>query len=134
MVFERLHPHGLRLADMKIEAGGSLADFQLTASLLSHSTMVRIRLDSVEIHCYNAGTTTADRIDNVVVSILEGLQQDSPDLELVSLTSSLGLHGIVGGVSALDFLSEFSGSPDVALGPPDGSGAALYFGESGTRA
>ena len=132
-LFDQLKPKGLNLADIRVEAAGSFADFQLTASLLRHSTIVRVKLDSVEVHCYNAAGAARDQVDDVVVSVLEGLRQNGSELRVASMTGAVALHGLVGGVSDVEFLSTYSRSGDVQLGPRSGGGAALYFGECGPR-
>jgi hypothetical protein len=131
-IYERLQPLGLRLADIKVEAVGSFADFLLTASLLNHSTLIRLRLDRVEVECYNV-SAASKVLDEIVVSVLEGIKADDSQLRFSAMTSAVSLHGDVDGMSAHEFLSRFSRAGGIELGPLEGAGTALYFGESGRR-
>lgn len=132
-VFDWLQPHGLSLADIKLDAAGSFADFQLTASFLGSSTVVRLKLDNVEVQCYNALGTARDLATDVAVSVFEGIRQDYPGLRIASMTGAVGLHGIVGDVSDLEFLSRFSQAGDLEMGHPAGAGTVFYFGKSEQR-
>ena len=82
-VFDRLQPHGLSLADIKVEAAGSFADFQLTASLLGSSTVVRLKLENMK--CI-ATTPSARREIAQLMSpsaFLRASGRTIPDYELV---------------------------------------------------
>ena len=111
-VFARLNRHGLRLADMKFEIGnGSLAEHQLTCSLLNYSTSVRFRIDTVEINSFNLHHLSEEQIGDVAVSALEALKLYSAATIFATYQLSVAAHGVVGGASGQEFVRRFTNPP-----------------------
>ncbi|MBI4482809.1 MAG: hypothetical protein HY652_07965 [Acidobacteria bacterium] len=119
---------------MKLESGGgSLAEVQLTCSLLAYSAIVRVRLDMAETHFLNVLSVTEEQIADVVVGVLEAVKLHAPTALFKLYTFAIGLHGVIEGVRARDLLSTYTKAPDDELGNLDGSGAVFYYGETNER-
>lgn len=133
-LFARLNRHGLRLSDIKIENGlGTLNEAQATASFLSLSTVVKIRLDTIEVNCFNARAVAEEQIGDLVIGALEAVKLHAPTLIFDAYTFALGMHGLLQGTTAVDFLQGFSNPPESRLGPLSGTGMVLYYGPSEGR-
>jgi len=134
-LFVRLGKHGLKLADVKFEAGGgTLAEVQWTCCLIAYSVIVRIRLDNVEVHCFNFRAVTQEQLGDVIVGALEAVKSHVPTAAFKLYTLSYGLHGLVAGTPAVQFLASYAHPPEPELGPLTGSGAVFYYGETTERA
>lgn len=133
-VFMRLEPHGLRLADMRIERGaGSAADFHLLCYLFNLWMTTRIRLDRVEVYCSELPQDYVKKIGAAIVDTVLAVRNHFPETSYRSYTLAVGLHGLLEGQSVKQFLSGFAVNAPGGLGPLIGNGAVFYFGPEGER-
>ena len=133
-LFGRLSPHGVRLADVKLEAGaGTLGEVQLTVSLLSYSAVVRIHLDYIELQWFNVRAVTEEQIGDVAIAVLEAVKLHAPAVNYQTYTFWVDVHGTVEELSPMRFLSEYVKPGEPKLGPLTGTGVIFYYGAMNER-
>ena len=135
---QRLHrslaTYGAGLGDMKFEGTwGSLGDAHLSVSFLRLSAVLRVRLDQIELHCFDARNLQEDDLAAVFVRTSQVLVEHDPAPAVASYSLAVGLHGLLAGVTAATFIERFVSAKDLQLGPPSGVGTVLYFGPSKGR-
>lgn len=117
-VFSRLARHGLRLTDMKPEIGsGNLGDVQLPCSLFHLSTSIRIRMERVEIHCFDVNRVDRKRLEELTRDVLEALRAHPAGIPFKTYSVGLALHVMPVGATAKDFLAKFTSASLRALDP-----------------
>jgi len=132
-LFKRLEPHGLRLADMKIErGGGSSADFHILCYLFNFVMTVRVRLDRIEVYCTDFPRDHVQKFSASILDALAAVQAHLPDLSFRAHALAVGLHGLLEGETVRKYISRFvSNAPNI--GSPTGNGVVFYFGPEGDR-
>ena len=133
-LYGALKDYGVGLSDIKLETGsGTTADLHLFVSVLSTSTVIRVRLDSVEVHCLNLKATGGERIGELAVGVLEAVKRHSEAVQFNVFTVAIAMHGALEGIPVTDFVQKYSRLPAPNLGPLTGSGAVFYYGAVGDQ-
>lgn len=128
-LFMRMARHGVRLTDIKPERGnGSVGDFNIVCFLFNFSVTVRIRLERVEILCFDLARVPVNMLNEAGVDALEAVTSHVPGVNFKTHTLSLGLHGTLEGMSTQEFISRFVAKGPENLGRPIGSGIVFYYG------
>jgi len=130
-LFERLAPLGLRLVDIRVETGaGSFGDANLVCTLLNISAVLRVYLDRVELHFVDVKREVSQSVREVISAVFDE-RTGLPSIRTYSF--SLGLHGLVDGLAAKEFLVQFSRRTPKTLGPLVATGVVFYFAEVQSR-
>lgn len=133
-LFKRLEPHGLRLADMKIERGtGSVADYHVVCYLFNFLMTLRVRLERIDVYCSELPRDNVQTFSAAILDALAAVQAHLPDLSFRAHALAVGLHGLLEGQSAREYLSRFVSNVPSGLGPSTGNGVVFYFGPEGER-
>lgn len=131
-LLQRLGPHGLRLADMKIEWGDqSVADYNLRCFLLGYGATLRFRAERLEM-LFDAGRVSQSQAIEISAQTFVAVRDVVSDSSFRSHTSDIGLHGTIAETNASVFLTNFTKEPP-NLGPTTGSGCVFYFGPHEAR-
>jgi hypothetical protein len=131
-LFERLQPHGLRLADLKVERGtGTMAEFHVLGHLFEYLMAIRVRVDKVEFFCSQVTSENLKRFSAAVVDALSAVQ-GAFNVKYRVYALGIALHGTLAGQSAKDYLSQFvSQIPEI--GTVAGNAVAYYYGQTEDR-
>ena len=131
-LFERLQPHGLRLADLKVERGtGTIAEFHVLGHLFEYLMAIRVRVDKVEFFCSQVTSENLKRFSAAVVDALSAVQ-GAFNVKYRVYALGIALHGTLAGQSAKDYLSQFvSQIPEI--GTVAGNAVAYYYGQTEDR-
>lgn len=114
---------------MKAERGaGSFEDSHLQCTLFNFSTLVRIRLDRIEVICLDVFRATQKQLEDVTLGVLEVVQGLLPSLPYRTYTLAANLHCEIENASAKDFSKKFAGAIPEGFGPVVGTGTAFYYG------
>jgi len=129
-----LNRFGLRLSDVKLEKGdGSLGEANVFCSLYHLSTTVRVRLDAVEIACYDTVRFNQQQFVDIARSSLEAVSRTLTNNPYKTYAVTANLHGAVEGMTTQDFLARTAGKGPTNLGPLLASGAVFYYGAEAER-
>jgi hypothetical protein len=134
-LFAALSRYGLRLGDMKPEQGsGTLGDLHLQCSFYNFTTSLRVRLERIELTCFDLTRVERGQLEEVTVSALEALSQSlSPDVSFKTYSLGISLHGLLAEGEVKDFLGRFVTAIPKDLGPSLGAGCIFYFGAEAER-
>lgn len=120
-------PHAIRS-----EVGdGSLGAYNVNFWMLDFRTLVRVRLERLEIQFNNILQPDVERLERAFVRLIEALQASNPDFAVSGYLVDIGLHGDLPGVDARGYLARFVTMHPTLPGPYVGSGAVFYHGEDG---
>ncbi|MGI8784226.1 MAG: hypothetical protein ACR2L2_11330 [Acidobacteriota bacterium] len=133
-LYGALASYGVALGDMKFEgSAGSLGDVHLAVTVLRASAVLRVRLDYVELQCFNVRNADEKDLAEVFVQTSQVVADHSPVAAAVTYSLAVGLHGSLDGVPTSNFIQRFVTAQGLPLGPPSGVGAVLYFGPHDSR-
>ena len=125
-LFRRLASHGLTASEMKLEWGDqTLGDYHLRCTLLGHGATLRFRVERVEMAFDFPGADEAQAAE-VVRGVLEVVATHLPGSTFRAYSADLGVHGLVNGTSAKDFLASFV-RPAPQIGPGVGCGCCVVL-------
>jgi hypothetical protein len=125
---------GVALGDMKFEgSAGSLGDVHLAVTVLRVSAVLRVRLDYIELQCFNVRNAVEKDLAEVFVRTSQVIAEHSPVAVSATYSLAVGLHGSLDGSPAASFIQQFVTAQGLHLGPPAGVGAVLYFGAHDSR-
>lgn len=130
---QSLSKHGVRLNDMRYETAGSLADICILVYLYNFSTILRVRLDRVELQAANLQGLEISRFASVVQDVIEALHRSRDSLTFKTHIVTVNLHGAFAGESPTKFLSRYVTHSPEGLGPVAGNGVVFYFGVEGPQ-
>lgn len=129
-LFAHLTPHGLRLADMKIERGGdNVIDHHVYCYLFDFAMTVRVRIERLEVVCAQLLQTDVERFGAAIVAAVRAVTQHAPHIRFRAYATAVNLHGRIEGTAPREFLSRFVANTPEGFGPPTGNGAVFYFGQ-----
>lgn len=133
-LFKRLEPHGLRLIDMKIERGsGNVADYHVLCYLFNFVMTIRVRLERIDVYCTELPRDYVQKFSAAILDALAAVQAHLPDLSFRVHALAVGLHGLLEGQPASEYLSRFVSNVPSGLGASTGNGVVFYFGPEGDR-
>jgi hypothetical protein len=132
-LYQQLSRFGLRVADMKPERASNLGDTQLACSLLNLSTEVRVRIERIEVMCWDLSQISQETFTELALISLGAIASSAPNNPFKTYSLSVNLHGSVEGVTTRDFLSRFAPPPLKTLGAPLASGLVFYYGAEAER-
>jgi hypothetical protein len=130
--YDALKPHGVSLANMKIERGsGALSEFVLLSQLFNFALSIRTRIELVEITCVLLSDENLKRFSPAIVDVLSAVQGE-PGPKFQSYALVVNLHGALEGTDTRSFLASFSAKTP-PVGPPTGNAIGYYFGPTDER-
>lgn len=133
-LYGSLASYGVGLGDMKFEGtAGSLGDVHLAVTVLRASAVVRVRMDYIELQCFNVRNAVEKDLADVFVQTSEVIAEHSPVAVTANYSLAVGLHGSLDGFPTGSFIQRFVTAQGLQLGPPSGVGAVLYFGPHDSR-
>jgi hypothetical protein len=133
-LFKALHPHGARLADIRVETGsGSAADFNVLCYLFNYWVTLRVRIDRIEIVGSQLPQDYVHKYGAAIVDALMSVRNYHQHLKYRAHTLVVGMHGSLEGGSVKQYISHFVKNVPAGLGPALGTGTVMYFGPVGER-
>ena len=133
-VFKRLEPHGLRLADLRVERGSAnVAEYHVLCYLFNYWMTVRIRVDRIEVLCSELPRDYVGKMKAALVDICGAVKDHSLGIAFRAFAVGVGLHVKLEGQPVRNYLSRFATNAPQNLGTSTGNGAVFYFGPDGDR-
>jgi len=132
-LYLRLEPHGLKLADIRLERVGSVGEQHLLVYLFNYSMTIRIRVERIEITCSELPQDLVESFRAAILDVLRAVKDYRPEVSFRAFAVAVGIHGKLEGKSARDYLGQFVSGVPTGLGPSIGAGAIFYFGAEGER-
>jgi len=133
-LFARMTKHGVRLSDIRAERGsGSLGDIHIVCFLFNFSVTVRIRLDRIEILCFDLSRVDSEKLNEAAIDALEAVTNHMAGPTFKTHTLWQGLHGTLEGASTQEFISKFVSKGPENFGRSIGSGVVFYYGPERER-
>ncbi len=139
-LFARLTKHGLRLQDMRIERGGltttsapSVWDFHVLCYLFNLSITIRVRVDRVEVYWSEVPRDHFHKFAEATVDALAAVQSHLGQKQFSTHAVAVGLHAMLEGQTAQQYLSRFVANVPAGLGSLSGNGVVFYFGPQDER-
>jgi hypothetical protein len=133
-IYDALSIFGLRLADLKIERGtGSVADLHLLCSLFNLAMSIQVRVDRVEVLCFDTLRLSQEQFVAVARKTLEVVGETVANKRYSSYSLTANFHGSVDGTTTRDYLTKLVGAGPAKIGPLLASGAVFYYGPEAER-
>jgi len=134
-LYARLLPHGLKLADLRIERGaGNVGDYHVLCYLFDYLMTIRVRIERIEVQCSSLpNAEQLGKYQAAIVDLLQAVKDFKKDLSFRAFAVASTVHARLQGVSVRDYLASFAPTLPKGLGTPTGNGAAFYFGPEGDR-
>jgi hypothetical protein len=134
-VYTRLQPHGLKLADIRVERGtGDVADYHLLCRLFDYVMTIRIRVDRIEVICSTLPNPEAlQKYKAATLDLLRAIKDVKSDVSYRAFAMAVNIHAKLEGQSVREYLSSFVSNIPKGLGAPAGNGVAFYFSPEGDR-
>ena len=134
-MYARLQPHGLKLADLRVERGtGNVADYHVLCYLFDYVMTIRIRAERVEVNCSTLpNPDVLEKYKAAILDLLRAIKDCKNDLAFNAFAIAVSIHAKPEGVSAREYLASYIGHVPKGLGAPAGNGVAFYFGPEGDR-
>jgi len=111
-VFKRLTRYGLQLTDIKIEQppDGSLGAARLTWPMFNFLVTVSVRLEHVEVQCYDTARVASPDLTAATLDVLQGVGAFLATPPFSTYSLALGIHGVIEDGKAATLLSRFVGA------------------------
>lgn len=122
-MLKHLGPFGATLQSLRIETA-SLADAQVSCTLLDLNTAIRVRLDRVEYDCWKLHEVGAEAAQQVLRAMWAAIHEADDLIQLSTHTVDLNIVAEIVGSTSARLLSRYVRIPD-ALGTMD-AGVAFY--------
>lgn len=133
-LFKRLAPHGLQLADIRIERGGdSVSDFHVLLHMFNGLMTIRVRVERIDVACAELPRDQVEKFTGVILDLLQAMTGHVPGLSFRAFAVAIALHARLEGQPLRDFLARFATNAPQNLGPPTGCGIAFNFGPEADR-
>jgi len=133
-LFEALSRYGVQLTHIRWDQGaGSLGDINLLCYLFNFAVTLRVRLERVEVQCFDWSRVDNRSFTDAISTALILLGNPETGPRFKTHTVAIGFHGLLENVSAKDFVAKFVFQRTENLGAHVGSGIVFYYGAQDSR-
>ncbi len=133
-LLDHMRQFGIGAQAIRTDAGdGSLGGFNVNFWVLQFGALVRIRLESAELHCSSLAAVNVDDVERVLLTLDEVLRAAHNELRYAGYNVTVSFHGQPVGIESREYLSRFVNNVPRDMGASIGSGVVFYFGEQPPR-
>jgi hypothetical protein len=129
----QLARYGVTLNDITFGSGNSLADRYALFYQPRMAVGIKATVAKLEVGFNDVLRITFTDVRAVTTEAFETLSKAAPHAKVMLFGATLNVHGIIEGVTPVEFLKSHTAKAPDSLGPSTGGAAGFYYGEDGPR-